>query len=107
MSDVTRITPTHTMAEATATKEIPAASTASPNKPVFRYRSGGVSASVFARQVSTKDGTVFDRHSVTIQRSYKDKATGDWKHTSNFGKEDLFDVIVAAQKAYEFIQERK
>ena len=76
-------------------------------KPVFTHHSGSVWASVFPREVSRKDGKSLKRYSTSIQKSYKDRESGDWKYTSNFDEEDLFDVHVASQKAYEFIRAEK
>lgn len=48
-------------------------------EPVYKLRKGVHDIAVFENTYITKDGASDVFYSVTIQRSYKDKATGEWK----------------------------
>ncbi|GAB5407460.1 MAG: hypothetical protein Aurels2KO_56910 [Aureliella sp.] len=66
------------------------------NKPIHRIRLGAIAASVFANE--TKENTYFN---VAIERSYKDGE--EWKHTKNFGRDDLLLVAKVADLAHSWI----
>ena len=66
------------------------------NKPIHRIRLGAIAASVFAND--SKDKTYFN---VAIERSYMDGE--EWKHTKNFGRDDLLLVSKVADLAHSWI----
>lgn len=67
-------------------------------KPVREARSGHVRASVWKNTSET--GTYY---TVTINNSYKDKKTNEWKESKSYGKEDLADLEVVTRAVREFI----
>ena len=92
------------MSTATAAAEAEAA-TVGNKSPVFSYRSGNVRGSVFADEVSRKDGNgSFSTYRASIQKFYKKKDSDDWAYTSNFDEDELFDVHLVAAELYKFIK---
>ena len=78
-----------------------AAKPAPTNKPVVAFRMRGISASVFANDVTTDDGRELTRYDVSVQRRYRD---GDeFKTTSSFRRDDLPILQLLARRAWEFI----
>ena len=73
----------------------------SPTPPIKEFRSRGIKAAIWRKDVQ-KDGHTFVRHSVRIQKSYRDEA-GNWKTTEYFYPEDLPRLALVAEKAFEFI----
>ena len=72
----------------------------SGNMPMERFRVGSVSASVWNNKRKV-DGRVVDVVSVSVARNYQEN--GEWKSTSTYGVNDLQKLILAAQKAQEFL----
>ena len=71
------------------------------NRPVERFRSRGVTASVFRNASKDKDRPPF--YKVSLQRTYKD---GDeFKTTASLGRDDLPIAALLLQNAWEFIVE--
>jgi hypothetical protein len=66
------------------------------NKPVKKFRVGGVAATVWQ---NTFDKIV--TKSVTLDRSYKDDK-GEWKSTGSLHANDIPKAVLALQKAYDF-----
>ena len=76
------------------------------NQPVKEFRVGGVKAAIWKDEVQ-QDGRAVTRHSVKVQKSYRDKATGEWKTTEYFYPTDLPKLLLVAQKAFEFVSLRE
>ena len=74
---------------------------AEENKPEKRFKSKGVTASIFPREIEGKNGRTVIKNTV-IQRTYKDQ-NGNWKYTDSFGINDLPKVEAVARKAYEYL----
>lgn len=73
-------------------------------KPVKVFRARGIHASVFANRV-TSNGGEFTMHKVNLQRVFKD---GDeFKHVSNFGRDEIPIARMLLERAYEFIVEQE
>lgn len=71
------------------------------SKPEKKFVQGNCSAAVFANNV-TKDGETISVRSVSLQKSYRDK-DGQWQHAASFGSNDLPKIILACQKAYDYL----
>jgi hypothetical protein len=69
-------------------------------RPVHEIRLGRVKAAVWANE-----GEHGLRHSVTIQRIYKDTA-GIWQRSDSFGREDLLLVAKVADLAHTWIEQQ-
>jgi len=72
------------------------------NQPAKEFRAGAISASVWRNEESQQDGSVRVRHSVKIQKRYRDK-DGTWQDSDYFFPEDLPKLELVARKAFEFI----
>jgi hypothetical protein len=79
------------------TNELPGAN----NKPERKFRSGGISATVWKNQ-SVKDGKVVEYRTVSFDRNYQDKQ-GEWNSTNSLRTNDLPRASLVLQKAYEYI----
>lgn len=73
------------------------------NQPIKEFRvRGRITAAIWRNEVQQNGRTVV-QHSIKVQRSYKDKGTGDWKTTDYFRPQDLPCLILAAQEAFRFV----
>jgi hypothetical protein len=59
--------------------------TMTKTKPVHEVRLGTIRAAVWANE--TKNGGT--RYNVTFSRLYKDEATGSWRDSTSYSREDL------------------
>ena len=65
--------------------------------PRARFKAGGIQVAVWDN--ASKEGQVYQ--TVSIDRSYK--AGEEWKTTKSFRANDLPKVILALEKAYEYL----
>lgn len=70
-------------------------------KPIKDFRSGNIQASVW-RNEADKDGQIVVRHSVRIQKQFRNEG-GDYQETNYYFRDDIPKLILVAQKAFEFI----
>ena len=75
------------------------------NKPETVFKIGAVRASVFKNTIE-KNGQFIPLPKVVIEVRYKDKA-GQWKGTNSLSINDLPKAILALQKAFEYLMEKK
>jgi hypothetical protein len=73
----------------------------SSQKPIKDFRAGGIQASVWKKEVP-KDGRTVIQYSVKIEKRYR-KKDGEYQSTDYYFADDLPKLILAAQKAYEYI----
>jgi hypothetical protein len=71
------------------------------SKPIKDFRAGNIQASVWRNEVQ-KEGQTVVRHSVRIQKQFKND-DGDYQETPYYFRDDLPKLILVAQKAFEFI----
>lgn len=71
-------------------------------KPVKEFRYSGVRAAIWLNQ--TPAGVMYN---VTVNRSYKEKDTGEWKDSGSFRDSDLPALAKAASDAHSWIFEKK
>lgn len=70
------------------------------NQPIIKKRDHSNSVAIFKDEYTTAQGEARTRHSVAIQRSYKDK-NGEWKQTAlNCFIEDLLPLSSLLESAY-------
>ena len=74
-------------------------------KPETVFKIGAVRASVF-RNIIEKNGQSIPLPKVMIEVRYKDKA-GKWQGTHSLSVNDLPKAILALQKAFEYLMEKK
>ena len=70
--------------------------------PYKTIRAGKISIALWQNE-ETRDGRSFTQHSARIQKRYRDKKTGDWQTTEYLYRQDLADLIICAQKAFETV----
>jgi hypothetical protein len=70
-------------------------------KPIKDFRAGNCQASIWRQEID-QDGKVVVRHSVRIQKQYRNKE-GNYENTEYFFKNDLPMLELIARKAFEFI----
>lgn len=71
------------------------------NQPVKNFKAGYVSVAVWPN-TTKEDHRVF--HTVTLERSYKDKESGEWRSTPSLRKQDLLSTARLLCQAYDFMQ---
>lgn len=71
------------------------------NKPVFQFKAGKVSGSVF---VNEHDDNFF--YSSVITKSYNDgsERKQDWKNTNNYNSNDLPDLNLVSNEIYKYVR---
>lgn len=70
--------------------------------PIKVFRVEDCSASIWDREVATKNGP-YKFYSVMFERSYKDR-DGTWKYTKSFDLDGLGKVVKLCQLAGDFMQ---
>jgi len=73
--------------------------------PAKVFTCGAVKAAIWADS-RVINNTVVELHSVRTDKSYKNKDSGEWRHTNTFAAENLPKVVVVAMGGYEFIRLR-
>ena len=73
-------------------------------KPEKVFRIGFVSASIFAREIDTEEGSITVR-SVNIQKRYKEE--DEVKYTSSFGLAELPQTIRVMQLAQCYLEKQE
>jgi hypothetical protein len=71
------------------------------NQPEKKIRAGAICATIWKNE-QQKDGKEYSFHSISLERSYKDK-DGNWKHTASFRVADLPKAALVLNKAYEYL----
>ena len=71
------------------------------DKPIKDFKSGNIQASIWRNEVD-KDGQTVIRHSVRIQKRFRND-DGDYQETNYYFRNDIPRLILVAQKAFEFI----
>lgn len=71
------------------------------NKPVKSFKAANIEASVWRQEVE-RNGQIVMRHSVRIQKQYRNK-DGDYEKTDYYFRDDLPKLILVAQKAFDFV----
>lgn len=70
--------------------------------PEKKYRSGGVTATVWKNTAKNDQGEEITFYSVMIEKRYMDKK-GEWQSTTSFNAQDLPKLLLVTNKAYEFV----
>ena len=77
-----------------------------PQPPIKEFRVKAIKAAIWEEQ-DTDQGRTGVRHSVKIQKRYKDKQSGEWKDTNVYFADDLPRLRLVADKAFEFVALRE
>lgn len=68
--------------------------------PDIEVRSGGIVGSVWSDAAAGNDGG-FSKHSIRIEKRYRDDRTGEWKTTGYLRVDDLPRLALVANKLFE------
>lgn len=71
------------------------------DKPVKSFKAANIEASVWRKEVE-QNGKINVRHSVRIQKQYRNK-DGDYEKTDYYFRDDLPKLILVAQKSFDFV----
>lgn len=74
--------------------------------PIIRLPYGGITASVFSKQVKSKAGKQTTIYNVSVTRGYTN-AKGERQYTSSLREDDLLPASHALDKAFELIAETR
>lgn len=74
----------------------------SKNMPEKVFSTGAIHISVWRNEGVSKDGNKTEFRTISVQRRYADK-TGEWKSTSTLRVNDLPRVVLALNKAFEYL----
>jgi len=75
------------------------------SKPEISFKVGAVRAAVF-RNVIVSNGKTVPLPKVVIEVRYRDK-TGQWRGTNSLSLNDIPKAILALQKAFDYLTQRK
>ena len=67
--------------------------------PVKKFNAGAISAAIWENRIQTSNGTA-KAYSVKVEKSYKDKNSGQWKSTAGLGVNDIPKAIHLLVKCY-------
>ncbi len=73
------------------------------NQPFKEFRARGLTVTIWQNESTTRDGQPIMRHSVTLNKRYRDQQTGEWKDSNSFFPDDLPRLRLLIEKAYELI----
>lgn len=74
-------------------------------KPEHKIGVGAVSASIWKRSRTIRDGRSFDARHVILDRTYKD-SEGNWKNVNSYDANDIPKAILALEEAYAYVVKR-
>ena len=71
-------------------------------KPDNKFKAGAVTATVWANEMTDRQGGKFSVYTVAFERVYKDR-NGNWKNTNNLRVNDIPKLRLVAQESYEYL----
>lgn len=72
------------------------------NRPFRTFRAGKMSVGLWRNEVREED-RIYIQYGLQIQKRYFDKQKNDWQTTKKLFLQDLPNLILCCQKAFEFI----
>lgn len=70
--------------------------------PVKKFSTGVISATIWRNERTTKDGKVFETHSVNLQRRYANK-NGEWMTSNSLRIADLPKAALVLEEAFKYL----
>ena len=70
--------------------------------PVKKFSTGVISATIWRNERTTKDGQVFETHSVNLQRRYANK-NGEWMTSNSLRIADLPKAALVLEEAFKYL----
>ena len=74
-------------------------------RPAFTIRRGNVSAAVFLADGDSPNKEPRTLYRLSVRRSYRHQASGEWRHTHTFFPDDISAVIAALEECEQFIDQ--
>ncbi len=71
--------------------------------PEKSFRSGAIQVAIWENEGVGHDGQPGKYQTVSFERRYKDKQTGEWKSTTHLRVNDLPKAALILNKAYEYL----
>ncbi len=71
--------------------------------PEKKFKAGAITATIWKNKGTSSTGEPTDYFTISFERTFKDKVTGDWKKTNSLRQSDLPKAILVLNKAYEFL----
>lgn len=81
-------------------------STQANDRPIREFRSRGLKVAVWENQTE-QDGQTVVQHSLTTQKRYRDRQTGEWKDSSTLFPDDILRMARLLERAYDWIEMRE
>jgi len=75
------------------------------NKPKEKLSAGAVSCALWENELTTRDGRQIVVLKASIERRYRD-ASGAWKSSNSFGRNEVAQAIYCLSKAYAAMMEK-
>ena len=72
------------------------------NEPIHKAQLGRISVAVWENESKVDDGVIRTFHTVTLERSYKDK-DDNWQTTQQLGGRDIGDAIALLQNVQQLV----
>ena len=73
------------------------------NPPEKKFRAGAISATIWQNEGQNREGEKVAYRTISLERGYKDKKTGEWKSTNSYRINDLPRAALVLEKAYEYL----
>lgn len=77
--------------------------TQSNERPVEEFRSRNMKVAIWENQTE-QDGQTVIQHSVTFQKRYRDRQTGEWKDSGSLFPDDILRLNRLLVRAYDWIE---
>ncbi len=74
-------------------------------QPIAKFRAGQVSCAIWAND-AVVNGNKMSLKKATVERRYKD-ASGEWKSSGSFGRNEIPLVMYCLRKAFEYMIEER
>ena len=78
-----------------------------PQRPVKEFRAGTIRAAIWRNEILGDDGETTTRYSVRVEKTFRDSRSEQWRQTDYFFTDELPQLRLVADKAYEFIALRE
>lgn len=76
-------------------------------KPVQKIRAGQVSCALWENELNVSGGRKVKALKATLERRFKDPATGEWKSSGSFGRNEIPLAAYCLQRAFEYMVEQQ
>ena len=75
------------------------------NKPGAKFRAGAVSVALWPTEI-TVNGRTMTVLKASLDKRYKDNATGEWKNSSSLSRNEVGQAVLCLVRAYAAMMEK-